>query len=522
MGGLYAWFETLPTIHLGVVAFLLSVPFGPSPLDAKSAGLDGRVGSSYGSSIGCNAAPCAGGQALTAPRAEAQAVGSTTSPITDPAAIAPQTVYDFSADPDGSNPSSFPNGMFTGSGEIAVIGSGWATWNPQTDGKHVLFALDGTYRVNFNSPQEAAGVKAEPNLYAFYDVTIEAFDAGGTSLGAFTLSINGFAGAAFLGLRSPTANISSIVITSAPDAGGFAFSDLTFGSSQTRHVIFVHGINGNANAIGFAGLLNRVRGEFGNDSVSAFLYYQDRAYANGSGCSGVAPPILPSAPDGGIPVHLDSVSPTICDSQSDLAINAVMLDADVHRFFNDTGEPVVLVGNSMGAAIIRGMLSYSHDHGDGVAASEVDSVFFLEGAQDGAQELVQANKNGGRGIDAQISRALLSSSWVGLNFSRPAANDELTPKSTWYRWANPNPARLPAVPYFNAFGDINIGLQPCILFWCGSFQTIVPLGDIALQTGTDDPFDTPPTGGARIPEWRGWRPELAMADGHIHRVGSRQ
>lgn len=101
--------------------------------------------------------------------------------------------------------------------------------------------------------------------------------------------------------------------------------------------------------------------------------------------------------------------------------------------------------------------------------------------------------------DAEISRALLGSTWVGLDFNRPATV-ELEPKSDWYRWANPGPARLPDLPYFNVYADMNIVLNPCVLiFFCDRPpQVIVPLGDVALQTGTDDPFDTPPKGGTRF------------------------
>jgi hypothetical protein len=70
-----------------------------------------------------------------------------------------------------------------------LVGSGWATWNPQLNGKHVLFAVDGSYQVNFATPRQAVGVVAEPNTFDLFDITLEAFDASSISLGAFTLSI---------------------------------------------------------------------------------------------------------------------------------------------------------------------------------------------------------------------------------------------------------------------------------------------------------------------------------------------
>ncbi len=269
--------------------------------------------------------------------------------------------------------------------------------------------------------------------------------------------------------------------------------------AAAKPVIFVHGINGTAGAVMTPALYDPLVAEFGPEVVSHFIYYQDRIYRPDPTkpvCQDVADPIMPAEPNGGMPASLDSISPDICDSQSDLAFNAVMLAADVHRRFLETGQKVVLVGNSMGAAIIRGMLSYSWERGDGIAVNEVDSVFFLEGAHDGAEALVQANKNGGRDLDAKLARAFITAVG-GIDFNRPAQED-LTPRSAWYQWANLGPGRLADLPYFNAFGNINVVHVVCFLIWCLPPRTILELGDVALAPGTDDPFDTPPKGGARF------------------------
>lgn len=239
--------------------------------------------------------------------------------------------------------------------------------------------------------------------------------------------------------------------------------------------------------------------EFGAAQVERFVYYQDRSFRpdpNNSACVAVEAPILPAVPNGGMPVDLASIDNGTCDSQSDLALNAVLLDSRVHERFVETGKPVVLIANSMGAAVVRGMLSYSHERGDGVAVDEVDSVFFLEGAQDGADALALANRNGGRELDAQIAQAALNA-FAGIDFTRPAQAD-LTPKSDWYRWANPGPERLADNTYFNVHGAIDIVHISCFFIWCGEPRTIVALGDVALTEGTDDPFDTPPQGGSRF------------------------
>jgi hypothetical protein len=264
-------------------------------------------------------------------------------------------------------------------------------------------------------------------------------------------------------------------------------------------VMIVHGINADARDLMAPALENPILDEFGPASITRFVYYQDRSFRpnrDDPACVGVAPPILPAEPNGGIPVSLDSIDPGICDSESDMALNAVALDADVHARYVQTGLPVVLLTNSMGAAIIRGMLTYSNERADGVAANEVDSVFFLEAAQDGVDALVEANENGGDGITAQLNQAAIAA-LAGIDFSRPAQAD-LTPRSDWYRWANPGPARLANHPYFNVFGNMNIVHVPCFFIWCGEPQIIMELGDIAMTPGTDDPFDTPARGGARF------------------------
>jgi hypothetical protein len=149
--------------------------------------------------------------------------------LTDPTVIVPQITYDFSSDALGSIPTTFPGGTFSGSAiGVRAIGDGWSTWNPPVTGKHVLFVNNHT--IAFTTPMLAVGAVAEPNNYGWYDVTIEAFDSFGTSLGSFTRSINGSAGAAFIGLASTKWNIASVKLTAAPGADGFAYSDLVGGS----------------------------------------------------------------------------------------------------------------------------------------------------------------------------------------------------------------------------------------------------------------------------------------------------
>jgi len=153
--------------------------------------------------------------------------------ITDPALITPSSVYNFSGDAEFSTPTAFPDGTFSGTGEVRVTGSSWSTWNPDVAGIHILYASGGSYEIIFNDLQTAVGAVAEPNNFDVYNITIEAFDAGGVSLGSFTRAIMGESGAAFLGLLSDTTNIKRVVLSSEAAAGGFAFSDLTYGGTPT-------------------------------------------------------------------------------------------------------------------------------------------------------------------------------------------------------------------------------------------------------------------------------------------------
>lgn len=304
-------------------------------------------------------------------------------------------------------------------------------------------------------------------------------------------------------LSVPAAGLHNLLAVHAVDRGGESLLDIRVSAvlpaQAANPVIMVHGINADSRNVMAPFLEDPIVNDFGGATISRFTYYQDKAFrpnANDPACQGVAAPILPAQPNGGMPVNADSIGPGVCDSQSDLALNAVLLNADVHRRFQETGKPVVLIANSMGAAVVRGMLSYSKERGDGIAAGEVDSVFFLEGAHDGAEGLAAANKNGGRGAEAQLIRGI-ADKLGGINFDRPAQED-LTPKSDWYRWANPGANRLADHPYFNIHASMDIVMINCFILWCQDPKVVMPLGDGLLAEGTDDPFDTPPKGGARF------------------------
>ncbi len=154
--------------------------------------------------------------------------------ILDPSLITDQTVYDFSLDTPGTTPSTFPDGTLDSTGDVREIGSGWGTWNPQIPGKHVVFESDGDVVIRFDTPQEAVGVVAEPNAFEEYLFLMLAYNSANEVIGLTGRSIVGDHGAAFLGIASNERNIAWVRIVSEPDAGGFAFSDLTYGDRTTE------------------------------------------------------------------------------------------------------------------------------------------------------------------------------------------------------------------------------------------------------------------------------------------------
>src|SRR5207249_178957 len=85
----------------------------------------------------------------------------------------------------------------------------------------------------------------------------------------------------------------------------------------------------------------------------------------------------------GLPLRLDSIDGSTCDSQSDIGLDAVALDDAVRDLYERTSAPVTLIANSMGGAIVRAYLAYASDAATGTL-EHVDSVVMLQGAQQGS------------------------------------------------------------------------------------------------------------------------------------------
>ena len=267
---------------------------------------------------------------------------------------------------------------------------------------------------------------------------------------------------------------------------------IAFVNASGPTILFVHGIKANyANPDLYKGLLDPLKAAFGSDSVKLFEFYYDTS------CDflwGDVPAKDPAA--AGLPT--DS-TPTDCASMSDLGANALLLDAKIRNLFAQTGHPIILIGNSMGAAITRGMLAYSLQISDGVANHMIDSIFYMQGAQQGS--IILSNLSGTqppRDI-AGAAASLFLATYFNFAGSASPALFGLTPKSPYYTWVN-SPGRVANIPTFNFYGDINVAYTHCDFFVVNCHLDVnnpTNYGDILLLPGDSNPTATPVGGGAK-------------------------
>lgn len=288
--------------------------------------------------------------------------------------------------------------------------------------------------------------------------------------------------------------------------GALAYAQLTArqGGLQQRgvQVLFVHGLaENNQHGQGpddFSSLFDRLQSANPGLAIKYFDYYQD------ADCDGGADVPVPSDA-GGMPVS-NVEDPNICDSDSDLGLNALKLDQQVQAMAAN-GDKVILVGYSMGATIIRGMLAYSQAVGDGVAANMVDSVFTLHGVQEGSfgASLYVHGPQGGvtiPGTPVYIPNSLwwpsvqqaIQNAGVADPF-RPGVQ-ELQPKSQWFRYVNPHSMNLASLPTYNTYGDMALVTNVCI--WACVTTNVTDFGDLLIEPGSDQPTALPAGGGAEF------------------------
>lgn len=289
--------------------------------------------------------------------------------------------------------------------------------------------------------------------------------------------------------------------------------------SASRGFMFVHGIRGDhTDRTSFAALLRRLEDGYPPERpfpsvVQRFRYYQDFGDRNpdARSCDSRLP-IVPSDPRG-LPLTRESIDPTICDSQSNVGLNAVLLDEDVRDLHARLrGGKVTILANSMGAAIVRAFLAYSVEAGTG-AAGVVDNVYFLQGAQQGAwiayakPLLLGLMTPAGpvrqiifHGVSQEVRER------TGFNAERPAIDDLLPVFSPTYRYVNPRPEHIPDhIGYFNVASDIRWRTDLDIVgytfgvrqqFRIGSATP--SFGDYVMLEGSDRPTDLPLLGGERF------------------------
>ena len=254
-----------------------------------------------------------------------------------------------------------------------------------------------------------------------------------------------------------------------------------------RPVIFVHGMGGNAADIGVRGLafdplLPRIAAEFPRPGICqrdaqprpwdgspcVFRYVGDRAVA---GEPGAACP---------------------CDSQSGLEENARKLAAEIGEVFrNAGGARVVLIGYSMGGAIIRAYLGLFSTEAD----RQVEAAILIDPVTTGSWAFgldvrEEFDDPGLRLLAEILSRAAAAN--LNVDLDRPAYRD-LQPLSEIYRRVAELP--LPAtVSTYTFWGNIRVDATAGVL----GLHRELDAGDLALLAGDPDPSALPPLGGQRF------------------------
>lgn len=241
-------------------------------------------------------------------------------------------------------------------------------------------------------------------------------------------------------------------------------------------VIFVHGMSGDARAVAAA-----------NGPFSLLLEAVAERYPRPGVCQREAQPT--AAWDGSPCVfrYADDVA-VGGTSTSSVRANAHKLASEVAEVAAAAGQPVVLVGFSMGGTIIRTFVSlWARD-----ASELVRGVVILHGAVSGSWLLA-----GDAAVRDFLAGApepfdlIVDGLAVDLPAS-PAARD-LTPGSDLMRrLATAPPPR--DVAYTTVWGDIEVvvdmpGAEPF---------SLPPIGDVVILPGPDDPSAVPGLGGQRF------------------------
>jgi len=216
-----------------------------------------------------------------------------------------------------------------------------------------------------------------------------------------------------------------------------------------------------------------------------------------------------------------SINNQNCDSQSDLGIDATMLDDTLNAQAVDS-EPIAVMAHSMGGAITRGWLTLAQRERSAgqstPALDHVDTVITFQGAQQGSwaagygESLLHS-----KDVDKQFLGnvlAYIAGNFAHLHANRPAV-PHLTPRSAWYRSINRQPVPT-TINYFNFYSDMQV--TPTLYF--GPYvkeerERTRSFGDLVMLPGDDNPAAIPSDGGAKfLPPTNGDRYEWALTSKH--------
>jgi pimeloyl-ACP methyl ester carboxylesterase len=241
-------------------------------------------------------------------------------------------------------------------------------------------------------------------------------------------------------------------------------------------VVFVHGMGADAREIGapggpFASLLGAVADRYPRPGVCQRDAQPGRDW-EGSPC---------------VFRYADDVAAG-GRSASSVTSNARKLAAEVAEVAAAAGEPVVLIGYSMGGTIVRAFVSLHPEQ----AADDVRGVILLHGVASGSWLL--AGDRPLRDFVPDAPEALLTA-LIGLATDlepSPAARD-LTPGSAlMHLLAAASP---PAdIAYTTVWGDIDLELDVPGVRPIG----LPSIGDVVILPGTPDPAEIPALGGQRF------------------------
>jgi pimeloyl-ACP methyl ester carboxylesterase len=256
---------------------------------------------------------------------------------------------------------------------------------------------------------------------------------------------------------------------------------------DTSPVIFVHGMGGNAADVGrtqFADLLQAVARAHPTPDICQREAQPDRPWT-GSPC--VFRFVEDMAETDGGPN----------DSQSAVQENADKLAEEIEEVVSNTQRRVILVGYSMGGAIIRTYLALHPADAD----SHVEAVVLVDGVASGSwgyafAGAVPRRASGKLGDKLSEVMRSMAASTSAVNFDRPATRD-LSPRSELFRTIAPMP--LPRdVDYYTFWGDIRISVERSLLAYELPAYDMPSVGDLGLLPGSPDPTELPELGGQRF------------------------